>query len=117
MRVIYRLSGNAGFCNAIGGTSSGTGTTFDIGMYNTSGVAFTNPHPSSASVRYGPLTRGELTGLSNVAIQDVAAGASIGYILKFHILANPTYTWTSPDNSVPAKNVHIYSTMTISFEI
>jgi len=116
MRVIYRLSGNAGYCAMLGGTTINSGTSFDIGMYNNSGVAFNYPNLASATVRYGPLTQGAYTGISNVAVQDVVAGQSIGYILKFFIPANPSYPFTTPD-STPGKNVYIFSTMTVSFEI
>ena len=115
MRVIYRLSGNAGFCQSLGGITNNSGTAFDIAMFNNGGAAFTLPNVASANVRYGPLTQGAYTGISNVAYQDVAAGASIGYILKYNLPSNPSYSWTTPDATNP-KNVYIYSTMTISFE-
>ena len=115
MRVIYRLSGNAGFCQQLGGVGGNSGTTFDIAMFNNSGSAFTLPNAASANVRYGPLTQGAYTGISNVAIQDVVAGESIGYILKYNIPSNPSYPYTTPD-ATGAKNVYIYSTMIVSFE-
>ena len=115
MRVIYRLSGNAGFASRLGGFSNNSGTTFDLAMFDNGGSPFTSPNVKSSNVRYGPLTQGAWTGISNVAIKDVAAGESIGYILKYNIPANPTYSYTTPDIS-GAKNVYINSTMIISFE-
>lgn len=113
MRVIYRLSGNAGFCAQLGGTGVNSGTTFDIAMFNYAGTAFNTPSVYSANVRYGPLTQGAWTGLSNVAIQDVAAGANIGYILKYNIPTNPPV----PHTSIGDKNLYIRATITVSFEI
>ena len=113
MRVIYRLSGNAGFCQQPGGTSVNSGTTFDIAMFNYAGVAFNTPSTYSSNVRYGPLTQGAWTGLSNVAIQDVAGGANIGYILKFFIPTNPPVPYTA----IGDKNLYIKATITVSFEV